>query len=128
MMHQLEIEKETMRKNIRANTERLLLPLIARLKTEHVSSVATIAGLLEQELLDLTSSFGASLSESIPNLTRKEIEICNFIKNGLSTKEIAGMLNISEQTIKTHRKNIRRKLRIHGKQTNLESLLAGIVA
>ncbi|MHC4268935.1 MAG: LuxR C-terminal-related transcriptional regulator, partial [Planctomycetota bacterium] len=40
--------------------------------------------------------------------TAKEIEVCNMIKNGLTSKEIASLLNISFLTIEKHRVNIRR--------------------
>jgi DNA-binding NarL/FixJ family response regulator len=43
-------------------------------------------------------------------LTRREVEIIRFISHGLSTKEIADKLFLSEFTISTHRKNILRKL------------------
>lgn len=43
-------------------------------------------------------------------LTRREVEIIRFISHGLSTKEIAEKLFLSEFTISTHRKNIFRKL------------------
>lgn len=43
-------------------------------------------------------------------LTRREVEIIRFISHGLSTREIAEKLFLSELTISTHRKNIFRKL------------------
>ncbi|MHC4453627.1 MAG: helix-turn-helix transcriptional regulator [Planctomycetota bacterium] len=55
--------------------------------------------------------------------TAKEIEVCNMIKNGLTSKEIASLLNISFLTIEKHRVNIRRKLGIINKDINLTSFL-----
>ena len=46
------------------------------------------------------------------NLSSREIEIIRMIAEGLMTKEIAERLFISEHTVKTHRKNIHRKLDI----------------
>ena len=43
-------------------------------------------------------------------LTAREAEIFTFIGEGFSSKEIAARLYISEHTIKTHRKNLARKL------------------
>lgn len=43
-------------------------------------------------------------------LTRREKEIIECIAEGKTSKEIACLLNISEQTVKTHRTNIREKL------------------
>lgn len=41
--------------------------------------------------------------------TLKEKEILFLISIGLTTKEIAGKLNISHHTVETHRKNLLRK-------------------
>ena len=79
--------------------------------------------ILEKELDNLTSSFSKRLIENNSDLTPREIEICNMIKDGLSTKEIAGILHLSVQTIITHRRNIREKLHIRNKKENLSTYL-----
>ncbi len=43
-------------------------------------------------------------------LSRREIEIIQLIKSGLSSKEIAGKLDISIKTVEVHRYNILKKL------------------
>jgi DNA-binding NarL/FixJ family response regulator len=43
-------------------------------------------------------------------LTKREKEIISLIASGKTSKEIAGLLFLSELTIKTHRKNISEKL------------------
>lgn len=43
-------------------------------------------------------------------LTRREVEIIRLVCEGLSSREIAGRLFLSEFTINTHRKNILRKV------------------
>ena len=43
-------------------------------------------------------------------LTSRETQILNYIANGNSNKQIAYILQISEQTIKNHVSNILRKL------------------
>jgi len=42
-------------------------------------------------------------------LTEREIEIVKWVKAGLSTKLIADLLNISQNTVRNHRKNIMEK-------------------
>lgn len=42
--------------------------------------------------------------------TDREIEVLKLIKNNFTTQQIASLLFVSENTIKTHRKNICRKL------------------
>lgn len=46
-------------------------------------------------------------------LSDREIEIIKLIVNGKSSSEIAEDLFLSEETVKTHRKNIFKKLQVH---------------
>ncbi|MGM0943816.1 MAG: response regulator [Bacteroidota bacterium] len=43
-------------------------------------------------------------------LSRREVQIISLIKDGLTNKEIAQKLGLSQNTIETHRKNIHQKL------------------
>jgi DNA-binding NarL/FixJ family response regulator len=49
-------------------------------------------------------------------LTKRELEVLEKVKNGLTTKQIAEVLNISYYTAETHRKNIIIKLGLRGEQ------------
>ncbi|WP_448634629.1 response regulator transcription factor [Pedobacter panaciterrae] len=52
--------------------------------------------------------------EHLPyHISEREIEIIRLVVNGLTSAEIAGKLFISEHTVKTHRKNIFRKMGIN---------------
>jgi DNA-binding NarL/FixJ family response regulator len=52
-------------------------------------------------------------------LTPSEIKILRLIAQGLSTKEIAGKLFISERTIEKHRSNMISKLNLEKKHNSL---------
>ena len=47
------------------------------------------------------------------SLSERELEISRFILSGCSSKEIARKLNISAETVKSHRKHLYSKLRIN---------------
>jgi DNA-binding NarL/FixJ family response regulator len=49
-------------------------------------------------------------------LTRREAEVFRHVLDGLSTKEIAGNLNLSEQSVKLHLRNIFKKFDVSNKQ------------
>jgi len=51
-------------------------------------------------------------SPSINALTEREMQIINLIKQGFSSKEIAGSLEISLKTVEVHRHNILKKLKL----------------
>jgi DNA-binding CsgD family transcriptional regulator len=49
------------------------------------------------------------------SLTFQEVKIINYIKDGLSSQQIADKLIISIKTVKTHRQNIMKKVGLKGK-------------
>lgn len=61
--------------------------------------------------------------ENIKLLTKRERQILTYIGNRLSTKEIAISLSLSPSTVETHRKNIRRKLKLKTKDKLFEFVL-----
>ena len=56
-------------------------------------------------------------------LTSAELRVASMIKNGFKNSEIARRLFVSLHTVKTHRRNIRKKLHIHNSKINLASYL-----
>jgi DNA-binding NarL/FixJ family response regulator len=46
-------------------------------------------------------------------LSRRELQILRMIKDGLFNKDIADQLNLSVQTVETHRKHIHQKLQVN---------------
>ena len=51
-----------------------------------------------------------SVDSSIDRLSDREFEILQLLGNGLGTQKIAKKLNLSVNTIETHRRNIKKKL------------------
>ncbi len=115
------MEKNKIKDDILANVDEVLMPILKKLKLKGASRKYT--NLLRQNLEDLTSAFGRKISEKRLKLSPREIEICDMIKNGLSSKEISGLLAVSPQTVEKHRKNIREKLGISNKGVNLTTFL-----
>ncbi len=101
--------------------------LVARL-------LAAIDSLLKQEQqekgteLKLETLFGrfvAALRRRESQLSAAEIRICILLRLHLASKEIADILFKSEATIRTQRRDIRRKLGLN-RAVNLESFLASL--
>ena len=61
-------------------------------------------------------------------LSNAELRIATMIKNGFSSPEIARLLSISLDTVKTHRKHIRRKLNLSNSKINLTTYLRAKLA
>jgi len=62
------------------------------------------------------------------DLTEREIEIINQLAKGLSTKEIAGRLQIEVNTVESHKERIKDKLKVNTViQIVVQSLKKGII-
>lgn len=126
LMNHFKKEKLLLKNNIQSNINRVALPAIDKLRLgmqSQDSGYIAILNVLAKCLDDITSSFVGDLLTHRSNLTPREIEISNMIKNGLTSKEIAAALNISPQTVNLRRKIIRKKLKITNKKINLSSFL-----
>lgn len=67
-----------------------------------------VKNLLTDNILDESGNEVIQLNE----LTEKELEIIQYIKQGLSSKEIAAKMNIVKKTVEVHRHRIFRKLKV----------------
>jgi DNA-binding NarL/FixJ family response regulator len=68
-----------------------------------------------QEVKNIISVQMLGEEESLPGLNQlseREIEVINLIRDGLSSKEIAARLNIAIKTVEVHRHNILKKLKV----------------
>jgi PAS domain S-box-containing protein len=121
MIDELEFEKKNVREIFIKNLENFIIPKIKNLIRKGV----------DKEYIDLliNNIYQFILPNKEPCqkfnniLSPREIEMCNMIKQGLSGKEIANILNISFDTVRTHRNKIRKKLGITNKDVNLTIFL-----
>jgi DNA-binding CsgD family transcriptional regulator len=65
--------------------------------------------------------------QTINVLTETEMKIAAMVKNSMTSKQIAGLMYISVETVKAHRKNIRRKLKICNTKHKLSSYLMSVL-
>jgi len=120
MIAQIEMEKKRIQDDIESNVNTIIFPVLEKLKIG--KTPLKYVNLLQYHLGRLTTSYSSKIKKN-PELTPREIEICNMVKGGLPSKDIAGLLNISSETVDKHRKNIRYKLGISNKNINLISFL-----
>ena len=82
--------------------------------------------LIKNNLDEICSTLVQKTKDHYASLSPREIEICNFIKAGLSNKEIASALSLSLLTVEKHRQHIRKKLGITSERVNLHTYLQQI--
>lgn len=78
---------------------------------------------VEANLTNIASSFARQLDSWKMKLTPTEIQIADLLRLGKRTKEIAALLKVSSSAVAFHRNNIRAKLGLTRKPTNLVSYL-----
>ena len=121
VLSQIEHEKQQIKDDIVSNIEQLIMPKLDKIISKGIQrqKIETI----RNDLKKITASFGRKISSHALNLTAREIEVCDLIKNGLGNKEIASVLALSKSTVEQHRLNIRRKLGLANKEINLTTYL-----
>lgn len=79
-----------------------------------------------KEMFDrIHHDFFVSIKQRCPKLSETELRFCAYLRINLQNKEIAKMLNITTETVKTTRYRIRKKLDLDNK-TNLDDFIRNI--
>ncbi len=102
--------------------EEFVLPYVEKLKKCRLNGVEeNYLNTIETNLKNIMSPFIHDLASKYLNLTHKEIQVANLIKEGKTTKEIAELLNASARAIEFHRNNLRNKLGLKKQKASLQS-------
>jgi DNA-binding NarL/FixJ family response regulator len=75
----------------------------------------SMAAKLLTEFTNLAKKADEKLAAASPRLTDRELEVLKLVAQGMSNREIAGELYISENTVKNHVRNILEKLHLHSR-------------
>ena len=119
-----EHDKKELEEGTVLNVQELVLPYLDRLlqQCSDYGQRETLK-VIRSNLVDIVAPFVRSLSLGCSRLTHKEIQIANLIKQGMTSKEIASLLHVSERTVTTHRDNIRKKIGLQSNKVNLRTHL-----
>ncbi|MGO9137712.1 MAG: PAS domain S-box protein [Syntrophales bacterium] len=125
LLKQRDRDKREFEEWVVANVENVIMPYVGKLKKSGLGpEESAYVKILDTNLRHITSSFLHRLSPKYMNLTFRELQITDLVKEGNSSKDVAAMLNVSERTVDFHRKNIRKKLAIVDRKTNLRTYLS----
>lgn len=123
VLARIEEEKKEIYIDVQENADKILLPILHALAFHLPKTKRQYAEILRSNIEDITSPFVSHLSKRHLSLTSTEVNICNMIRGGLRTKEIAEIRGVSMATINRHREHIRRKLKIANSDINLMTYL-----
>jgi PAS domain S-box-containing protein len=120
-------EKDRLEENILSNVKQLINPYLKKLRHTRLNAEQdNLVNIVESNLAEITSSLAPKLSSRSFGLTPRELDVANLVKNGLTNKEIAEVLCLSDNAVAFHRRNIRTKLTLKRKKVNLRSYLQNL--
>ena len=124
LLRKSDENKEEIGENMLANTKELIIPYLEKIQEKPLSETQrTFIEIIKTNLNEIISPFSRKLASKYLNLTPAELILADLIKHGKTTKQIASILFLSEKTIATQRKNIRKKIGISQKKINLTTYL-----
>lgn len=98
-------------------------PILEKIRLDDsLVTVRTELGAAVDELDDLAAGLGDG-EGILQKLTPSERRIAVMVKSGMSSQQISDSLHIAIDTVKTHRRNIRRKLDLGNRKANLRRYL-----
>jgi DNA-binding CsgD family transcriptional regulator len=121
ILQHIEVEKTEIKRGVAEKIEQTIIPLLKKIVSEKGLGNDNFYKLLIDELKGLSGFDG--MPSLYTKLSPREIEICDLIKTGASTKDIAKALNISTSTVNKHRERIRQRLDISHRDVNLTAFL-----
>jgi len=106
------------------NIKSLIIPYLDKLKASNPDTRQdAYIRILESHINEIFSPFLKQMTAYYANLTPRELQIADLIKDGKSTKEISHILNIAINTTNNYRKRLRKKLSLQKKEDNLRTRL-----
>jgi FixJ family two-component response regulator len=119
----LDFERAEILNRINQRIESGLMPALAKIRSDtRLGRYSLEMDRIITMLQDIT--VGAMSELPSASLTTAEARVASLIIKGMTSEKIAEQLYISADTVKTHRKNIRKKLNITNSQSNLREYLA----
>jgi PAS domain S-box-containing protein len=113
LLNHKQEERVSLEEEMLTNFKKLVVPSIENLKRLSLNNEQMMqVHLIEKQLQEITSPFFRNQSIAMRDLTPRQTQIASLIKGGMTSKEIAKMLRISQASVDFHRTNLRSKLGI----------------
>jgi DNA-binding NarL/FixJ family response regulator len=126
VLNAVQSEKREALQAIGLQIEQSVLPLLQKLRESAPASARPVADNIDETLRRIAQGQLEPTLQLTAGLTPTELRICRLIRREMTSKEIAQAEGIAPETVETHRRNIRRKLKIANEQVNLATYLQSL--
>ena len=123
VLSRVQQEKMEVGRAVQANVDKIIVPILDALEAEGSAERRGYISLLRRNLEEIAGPFAQTLSKTFMSLTPMEVRVCDMLRRGLSTKEIARLRRVSAATVARHREHIRHKLGLTNTDVNLATYL-----
>jgi PAS domain S-box-containing protein len=125
LLNQVQEDKESLEQRLTSNVNNLVLPYLERILNSRLDEQQrTYLYIIQTNLHEIISPFLHNIQQL--NLTPREIQVANLVKEGKPTKEIAAIVGVATNAIDSYRNSIRTKLGLKKKKVNLQSYLQSL--
>jgi PAS domain S-box-containing protein len=123
VLEHLESQRQSHKQQVLKDIEQAMRPFMNKLRDMFGEERANKYEELEAYFNAILGKDLKTFTDRFSRLTSRESQICELIKDGLSSKQISEELNLSVLTVQKHREQIRKKLGITHKNVNLATYL-----
>ncbi len=124
LLKEVKNERRELEEKVVCNLDDLIRPHLAVIASGKLSQrQRLLLDTIRRSIDDIASPLSRRFIIDGRHLTPIETQVANLIRQGRTTKQIAELMSVSKSTIDFHRLNIRRRLNLTNKKTNLQSYL-----
>ncbi|MBU0985178.1 MAG: PAS domain S-box protein, partial [candidate division Zixibacteria bacterium] len=123
VLDHMENDRRGDKDQVATDIEDVLMPIVDRLKRRAEGDIVKDVEALEMSMRRVLSRGDDDFQRRLADLTPREREICDLIREGVSSKDISERLILSVATIHKHREQIRKKLGIANVSVDLRDYL-----
>lgn len=127
LLIEVKNERRLLEEKVVCNLNDLIRPHLAAIASGQLTTrQRLLLDTVQRSIDDIASPLSRRFIIDGRHLTPVETQVANLIRQGRTTKEIAVQMGVSKSTIDFHRLNIRRRLNLTNKKTNLQSYLRSL--
>lgn len=127
LLKEREEDRRALEERVACNINELIRPHLSKLAASRLNQrQRELLDAVVNGLDDITSPLSRRFIMESSRLSPMQIRVAGLIRQGHTTKEIAGILGVAASTIDFHRLNIRRKLNLNNRHINLQSYLKSL--